>query len=833
MSSAKVKYVNHDDDSSQNGPPSYSESDRERFETQTPADRTRNKVQLPRGMENTFTRGSYTPSEASSTRGPVSPTRSLPRGFDNIHGRHTPSVSGSMSNKPKPAAKINFPKGMENIMTSRPSRYAVDRSVDPDRSPPPYKSPRLNQTDAPYSSENIVQPRHSASYNTGTLPWQQDVTTVMTRDEEYPLTDGKNNDEPIAITRPTSRNIDPNAGRSTDRLDESVEEERDAWGSKWEFILASIGLAVGLGNVWRFPYLCQKNGGGVFLIPYIIFMFIEGIPLMLLEFAIGQKFRMTAVSLWKTIHPALFGVGLASLAVSLFLCVYYIVVIAWCFLYFFISMQKDLPWKIDKLCDNYTDYKFVLDEKEKWSANKSFYSKPPYLNNSLYYNVSQYAERKYNESIEKINNFPDCCVIDPPQWYFYTEVLDVSTDIDDYSKGVNLKLFGCLVLAWIVVFLCVVKGIKSSGKVVYFTAVFPYVILIILFFRGVTLEGAGIGLEAFFSPEGAWERLGDVQVWKDAATQMFFTLSLAFGALIAFASYMPKNNQCMNDAYTVVFINCGTSLFAGVVVYSILGYRQVKTGIPANKVGSGPGLAFMAFSDALLQLDLSPFWAVLFFFMLILLGIDSEFGTLEAAITPMMEIGILPKKWRKEVNTAIVVVVMLLIGIAFIAGNGFYVFQIFDGYAASLPLLIVAFFQCIAVAWIYGNDRFSDDIEEMTGKRPWIGWMICWKYISPLALLIVVIATVYDLGKESAKYDIFVGCVQAPVSNSYSGTKEWTSKVTYPGWGQFIVALVILVPTVAIIFYIIYKWPKNWKESFHKMFCTGINNYLPDPDKDE
>jgi solute carrier family 6 amino acid/orphan transporter-like 15/16/17/18/20 len=186
-------------------------------------------------------------------------------------------------------------------------------------------------------------------------------------------------------------------------------------------------------------------------------MVIEGIPLMLLEFAIGQKFRTTAIRVWKDIHPALFGVGLASLVVSLFLCVYYIVVIAWCFFYFFISMQPDLPWKVDELCEKYPEYKALKTKEEQLYKDMTLYDK----NNSSYYNIS----RMYHESVRKVSNFKDCCVIDPPQWYFYTEVLNVSTDIDDYSKGVNLKLLGCLVLAWIVVYLCVVKGIKSSGKV--------------------------------------------------------------------------------------------------------------------------------------------------------------------------------------------------------------------------------------------------------------------------------------------------------------------------------------------------------------------------------
>lgn len=194
-------------------------------------------------------------------------------------------------------------------------------------------------------------------------------------------------------------------------------------------------------------------------------MFIEGIPLMLLEFAIGQKFRMSAMRVWRDIHPSLFGVGLASLVVSLFLCVYYIVVIAWCFFYFFISMQPDLPWGIEELCTKYPEYKVLQDVEDRWEKNKTFYSQPAYKNNSLYYNISQYSEKMYSESKANVSNFKDCCVIDPPQWYFYTGVLDVSIDIDDYSHGVNLKLLGCLVLAWVVVYLCVVKGIKSSGKV--------------------------------------------------------------------------------------------------------------------------------------------------------------------------------------------------------------------------------------------------------------------------------------------------------------------------------------------------------------------------------
>lgn len=122
------------------------------------------------------------------------------------------------------------------------------------------------------------------------------------------------------------------------------------------------------------------------------------------------------------------------------------------------------------------------------------------------------------------------------------------------------------------------------------------------------------------------------------------------------------------------------------------------------KVGSGPGLAFMTFSDAMLLMDVSPLWAILFFTMLILLGIDSEFGTLEAAIGPLIDLKIFPKM-RKEFLTLLVAVILFLFGISMVSAPGFYVFQMFDDYSVTIPLLVIALFQCIGVAWVYGNNR--------------------------------------------------------------------------------------------------------------------------------
>ena len=194
-------------------------------------------------------------------------------------------------------------------------------------------------------------------------------------------------------------------------------------------------------------------------------MFIEGVPLMLLELAIGQKMRSTPVKLWKSIHPAMFGIGICCLFVSLLLCVYYVVVIAWCIFYFFTSMQSNLPWQAKELCTKYDAYNALQSKAAALSSNITRYEG----NKMRSISVNQ-TKLELNKTNWKITNFRDCCVIDPQQWYFYTKALDVSTDIEDYSHGLNGKLVGCFILAWVIVYICVVKGIKSTGKVSKLTA---------------------------------------------------------------------------------------------------------------------------------------------------------------------------------------------------------------------------------------------------------------------------------------------------------------------------------------------------------------------------
>lgn len=161
-------------------------------------------------------------------------------------------------------------------------------------------------------------------------------------------------------------------------------------------------------------------------------------------------------------------------------------------------------------------------------------------------------------------------VSSPTQHFWYRTTLMVSEDINS-PEVFNWKIAIALILSWTLVYLCMMKGIASSNLIVYVTATFPYMVLIIFFFRGITLKGAFDGLHHLFTPK--WHTLLDPVVWLEAGTQIFFSLGLAFGGLIAFSSYNPVNNNCFRDAITVSLTNCFTSMFAGIVVFSIIGFK--------------------------------------------------------------------------------------------------------------------------------------------------------------------------------------------------------------------------------------------------------------------
>uniref|UniRef100_A0A8C2DMV6 Transporter n=1 Tax=Cyprinus carpio TaxID=7962 RepID=A0A8C2DMV6_CYPCA len=423
---------------------------------------------------------------------------------------------------------------------------------------------------------------------------------------------------------------------------------RGNWGNQIEFVLTSVGYAVGLGNVWRFPYLCYRNGGGAFMFPYFIMLVFCGIPLFFLELSFGQFTSLGCLGVWK-VSPMFKGVGYGMMVVSTYIGIYYNVVICIAFYYFFMSMTNLLPWTYCNNPWNTPDCTGVLGTSR---ANTTFANVSAVMSG-----LTEIVNRTKRTS--------------PSEEYWRNYVLNISDGIGNFGE-VRLPILGCLAVSWVVVFLCLIRGVKSSGKVVYFTATFPYVVLTILFIRGITLEGAVSGIKYYLTPQ--WEKILDAKVWGDAASQIFYSLGCAWGGLITMASYNKFHNNCFRDSIIISVTNCGTSVYAGFVIFSILGFMAHHLGVDVSEVADhGPGLAFVAYPEALTLLPISPLWSLLFFFMLILLGLGTQFCLLETLVTAVVdEIG---TDWiikNKTYVTLGVAIIGFLLGVPLTTQAGIY-----------------------------------------------------------------------------------------------------------------------------------------------------------------
>ncbi|XP_053626089.1 sodium- and chloride-dependent GABA transporter ine-like [Plodia interpunctella] len=489
-----------------------------------------------------------------------------------------------------------------------------------------------------------------------------------------------------------------------DEEDPHLKPRRPFWANKIQFVLACVGYSVGLGNVWRFPYLCYKSGGGAFLIPYFIILLVCGVPMLFMELAVGQYTAHGPIGALSQICPLFKGAGLASVVISFLMSTYYAVIIAWAIYYFFTSFKSEVPWAS---CSN------------RWNTPQCWVP---------------------HHNISKPNGSQT-----PTEQFFEKKVLSMSDGIE-WPGGMRWELAACLVCAWLLVYFALWKSIKSSAKVRYITTTLPFLLIIVFLGRSLTLDGADKGLRFFFKPE--WELLKQSRPWVNAASQIFNSIGIAFGSMIMFASYNRFDNNFLHDTLAVSLINAVTSLIVGIFTFATIGNIAFEQNTSVKDViADSPGLLFVVYPQAIAKMPASQLWAVLFFFMFLCLGLNSQFAIVEVVVTSIQD-GF-PDMIRKklvyhELLVLCVCAISLFFGLPHIIHSGIYVFQLMDYYAASLSITYLAFFEVVAIAWFYGVGKLSQNIKQMTGRYPSFYFRFCWLLATPALLLALWVASLVD-----------------------------------------------------------------------------------------
>ena len=454
-------------------------------------------------------------------------------------------------------------------------------------------------------------------------------------------------------------------------------QPRAQWKSRMGFILAALGSAVGLGNIWRFSYLCYDNGGGAFLVPYFIALLVVGLPVMILELALGHRMRGSAPMSFAKVNPNWEWLGWWAVNCAMYgIMLYYSAVIAWCLSYVFFSLH--LSWGAD------------------------------------------------------------------PNAFFFQQYLQISSgpmEFGDLRSPVILALFGVWVIAWGVVYYGVQKGVERANKI-FMPMLF--VLVAVLVFWSVNLKGAAEGIAVYLTPD--WSALKKPSIWVDAFTQIFFTLSLAFGIMITYASYIPRKVDLLQDAVIVCLGNSLFSFFAGFAVFGTLGYMAVTTHQPVQDVvKQSIGLAFVAYPQAIsLMPAFAQVFGVLFFTALVVAGLSSAVSLIEAFSSAVID----KFHYPREVVVSAVCVTGFVGSMIFTAKSGLFWLDIVDYFITHYGLAVVVLLECFVVGWLYKASRLRKHIDQAGDVRTPVLWDIAVRYVAPVVLVILL---GNDLGKLLTK----------------------------------------------------------------------------------
>ncbi|CAD5211790.1 unnamed protein product [Bursaphelenchus xylophilus] len=584
--------------------------------------------------------------------------------------------------------------------------------------------------------------------------------------------------------------------------------ERAQWDSGIQFILTCIGYAVGLGNIWRFPSLAYEHGGGAFLIPYLSCSFLVGFPLLYLEMSLGQFSRSGPAVLYGRIRPVYQGIGWCMAGISLMVAIYYNVIVAWTMVYLYVLvMGRSKEWSSCRnefntiYCQSSLEDQRCADENGATNATDWAF----FFNGTCHYGAEDGIRDIRDKLYETV--LP---AVSPAEEFFERYVLEKTPTMDSFG-GFNFKVVVALAIAWILTALVLLKGVKMMGKIAPYSATIPYVIIVMLFIRGVTLDGAKIGMD-YYILKPNMTVIYDPETWRAAATHVCYSLAIAFGGLMSLSSFNPIKHNCFKDALIITVADAVMSMFGGTAVFSVLGFMSKQLEAPIETVvQSGTGLAFIAYPEAMSRMPLPWLWSALFFIMLFILGITSQFGLAEVMITAIYDQ--FPKIRVYKAWIAVgVCTTLFFAGLCMCTRAGIFYFNIFNDYTASFSIMFLVLMELYLIVHVYGLANYMKDLHYMMGEpKSWLGrWFgptgryvqMVWKYVAPI---------------ESAA--IFVVVLMTQIGNKlYYGKGKRLYE--YPNWAimfGWTLSLLPLMSLPAFVLYNLHKFSKqgrSWRELF-------------------
>jgi NSS family neurotransmitter:Na+ symporter len=421
---------------------------------------------------------------------------------------------------------------------------------------------------------------------------------------------------------------------------------REEW-SRIGFILATIGSAVGLGNIWRFPYMAGANGGGAFLIPYIIGVVFFALPMMILMLHVGRKFKGSAITTLKKINPKFWVLGIIPLFLATCIISYYLVVTGWTLAYFIFSMGGYVEFNLFRASLN-------------------------------------------------------------PLIFF---VISLALTAVIVSKGIK-------------------RGIERASMILM-----PIFIVLLagLAIYSMTLPGAFEGLGFYLSPDLSY--LFNAQTWAMAFAQAFFSLSVGYGIILTYGSYLGKHTKIGKYASGIAGTDTLIALVGGLLIFPIV----FSFGVAPT---AGPELSFVTLPAIFQTMAFGFIIGSLFFFLLFIAAVTSAVSILEVGVAGLVD----EIKWSRRKSVALLSILVFCLGVPSALtyyGEGFFIFgepwlEFMDEFFGELILLASAIF-AIVLTWFYRPIIFPHPSPLKRKLRIPQILNVLLKYIIPVVLLLILL----------------------------------------------------------------------------------------------